>query len=110
MQQTNQQYNQVPQQIPQGINQEYGQQDTIQNYGSIIKDLTETGKDTHKTINELLTTIQIQTIKDDSKASPKKSNKLEEIWAVWWGKVIFGALTVGGGSVLSLIMEHLNNH
>jgi len=42
MQQTNQQYNQAPQQIPQGNAQEYGQQDTIQNYGSIIKDLTET--------------------------------------------------------------------
>ena len=69
-----------------------------------ISELANISRDTNKTVNQLVGTISV------FEAKPQKSNKLDEIWAQWWGKILFSALTVGGGALLSLIMEHFGNH
>jgi septal ring factor EnvC (AmiA/AmiB activator) len=82
-----------------------------------INELAGYSKDTYKTINQMLSTIQTHIVQDDSRFSalesahkPKQLNKINEIWAQWWGKILFAATTAIGGALMSLIMEHLSNH
>ncbi len=81
-----------------------------------INDLAANGRDANKTLNQLAGSIQILVKQDNSRFKaleahhPPTVSKLEEIWAQWWGKVMFSALTVGGGALFSLVMEHFKNH
>ncbi len=73
-----------------------------------ISDLATYNRETHRTINDLLSSIQTHINIDDQRFKAfEKSSKLDEIWAQWWGKVLLLVVTSGGGAAFTWLMGYL---
>ncbi len=78
-----------------------------------ISDLATYNRDTHRTINDMLQTMQTHIVMDDQRFKsielhPKPPDRIAEIWAQWWGKILFTSLTAGGGALFTFIMGWLS--